>query len=289
MKQRTYIFTAIVVLFCGLLAGQPSDRLNYIETYKDIAITEMHRYGIPASIKLAQGILESGDGKSTLASKGNNHFGIKCHLDWTGKKIYHDDDEKGECFRVYKDPEESFRDHSLFLVERPRYSALFDLDRTDYKGWAKGLKAAGYATNPQYADRLVRLIEDYQLYIFDAFGADKEMIFRHPNKVRYTLVREGEALEDIADRTRVSVKRIIKYNDFTWESQVASGDVIFLQRKRSRPKAKKHVVRAGESMHDVSQEHAVRLQKLYYRNRLNVGEQPNPGDVLHLRWRIKSK
>lgn len=287
MRQINILIFCLHTLFAGVVYGQPTDRLQYIENFKDIAISEMHRYGIPASIKLAQGILESGNGKSRLAVKANNHFGIKCHLDWNGKKIYHDDDEKGECFRVYKNPDESYRDHSLFLVERSRYKALFDLDRTDYKGWAKGLKAAGYATNPKYADLLIKLIEDYQLYVYDAFGAEKEMIFKHPNKVRYTVVGEGEALEDVADRSRVSVKRIIKYNDFTWESQVEPGDVIFLQRKRSRPKAKKHIVRAGETMHDVSQEHAMRLQKLYYRNRMKVGEQPQPGDVLKLRWRTK--
>ncbi len=285
-KIISFVFLAVVAVFTA--SAQPQHRLNYIETYKDIAIQEMNLYGIPASITLAQGILESGDGQSRLATKANNHFGIKCHTDWKGKKIYHDDDEKGECFRVYKNPEESYRDHSLFLVERPRYSDLFKLERTDYKGWARGLKSAGYATNPKYADMLIKLIEDYQLYLYDAFSADKEMIFKHPNKVRYTVVGEGETLEDVADRSRVSIRRIIKFNDFTWESIVEPGDVIFLQRKRSRPKAKKHVVRSGESMHDIAQEHAMRLQKLYYRNRMKVGDQPKSGDVLKLRWRKKS-
>lgn len=284
-KINTFVFLAVVAVFTA--NAQPQHRLDYIETYKDIAIQEMNMYGIPASIKLAQGILESGDGQSRLASKANNHFGIKCHTDWKGKKIYHDDDEKGECFRVYKNPEESYRDHSLFLVERLRYKDLFKLDRTDYKGWAKGLKAAGYATNPSYANLLIKLIEDYQLYIYDTYGSDQDIIFIHPNRVRYTVVRKGEALEEVSDRSRVSVKRIIKYNEFTWETKVEEGDVVFLQRKRNKGKGKSHVVRAGETMHDVAQEHAIRLDKLYSRNRMKVGQQPNAGATLKLRGRKK--
>ncbi|MCH8547099.1 MAG: glucosaminidase domain-containing protein [Cryomorphaceae bacterium] len=285
---RTIItLTLLSVAAVFTLTAQSQHRLEYIETYKDIAIQEMNLYGIPASIKLAQGILESGDGKSRLATKANNHFGIKCHTDWKGKKIYHDDDEKGECFRVYKQPEESYRDHSLFLVERPRYKDLFTLDRSDYKGWAKGLKEAGYATNPKYASLLIKLIEDYQLYIYDSYGSDQDIIFIHPNRVRYTVVRKGESLEGVSDRSRVSVKRIIKYNEFNWETQVEEGDVVFLQRKRNKGKGKAHVVRAGETMHDIAQEHAIRLDKLYGRNRMQVGQQPNAGDTLKLRGRKK--
>jgi flagellum-specific peptidoglycan hydrolase FlgJ len=139
----------------------------YIDKWQAVAVSEMIEFGIPASITLAQGILESGNGQSELAKKSNNHFGIKCHLDWEGEKVYHDDDEDGECFRAYKKAEESFRDHSLFLKDRSRYAFLFEESPTDYKAWAKGLKKAGYATNKQYANRLIELIERYDLHQYD--------------------------------------------------------------------------------------------------------------------------
>lgn len=150
--------------------------ISYIETYKDIAISEMNKYGIPASIKLAQALLESGNGNSRLAREANNHFGIKCAGEWSGGRSFHDDDERNECFRAYRRPEESFADHSQFLL-RKRYENLFQLDRNDYKGWAKGLKSAGYATNPRYAELLIDLIERYELYQYDRpeFGQSKDL------------------------------------------------------------------------------------------------------------------
>jgi flagellum-specific peptidoglycan hydrolase FlgJ len=200
------LFRLLRILTCAFLIlgfqrpvfAQSEVRLAYIERFKDIAIFEMQTHKIPASIKLAQGILESGDGSSRLARDANNHFGIKCHTDWTGKRVYHDDDEKGECFRKYKDPAESYRDHSLFLVERSRYRALFELEITDYKAWAKGLRAAGYATNPKYSDLLIRIIEDYQLYQYDNVFFHRERmsgIFRHPNRVKFTAVEQSETIE----------------------------------------------------------------------------------------------
>ena len=140
---------------------------DYILNYKDVAIDKMRVYGIPASITLAQGILESGSGNSELARKANNHFGIKCHKDWKGKTFHMDDDAKNECFRKYKSPDESYRDHSLFLTTRDRYADLFELDITDYRGWARGLKKAGYATNPKYPQLLIKIIEENRLYEFD--------------------------------------------------------------------------------------------------------------------------
>ena len=139
----------------------------YVKKYAPAATKNMRFFKIPASITLAQGILESGYGEGTLAKKANNHFGIKCHKGWKGKSITHDDDEKDECFRSYKNPLRSYRDHSLFLVDRDRYSSLFTLNRKDYKGWAVGLKAAGYATDPKYADKLISLIERFNLNRFD--------------------------------------------------------------------------------------------------------------------------
>ena len=153
---------ALVLAAVCFIASADSAQEKYIAKYADIAVAEMQRTGVPASITLAQGLLESGAGLSTLATKGNNHFGIKCHNDWTGKRMYHDDDRKGECFRVYKSAEDSFRDHSDFLRYYDRYKSLFDLDPKDYRAWAKGLKKAGYATDPAYAAKLVKTIEDYE-------------------------------------------------------------------------------------------------------------------------------
>ena len=156
--------------------------MDYIEKYKDVAMREMQEHKIPASITLAQGLLESGNGNSELAKKSNNHFGIKCHKDWTGKRTYHDDDEKGECFRVYESPEDSYRDHSVFLKKGQRYAFLFDLEITDYKGWAKGLKKAGYATLPVYANVLIKLIEDYNLTQYDQIVVKGKFKYKKDNK-----------------------------------------------------------------------------------------------------------
>lgn len=156
-----------VIALTTLSADKLSVQEQYVRTYSKVAVSEMYRSGIPASITLAQGLLESGAGKSRLATEGNNHFGIKCHSNWTGDRIYHDDDRKGECFRKYRNASESFRDHSDFLRYKDRYKFLFDLEITDYKGWATGLKKAGYATDPAYSRKLIKIIEDYKLYEYD--------------------------------------------------------------------------------------------------------------------------
>jgi len=166
---RNFIFMIFMLSWNIVVFAQNKSKaaLDYIEKYKDVAMREMQEYKIPASITLAQGLIESGNGNSELAKKSNNHFGIKCHKSWTGKRTYHDDDEKGECFRVYDSPEDSYRDHSIFLSQGQRYAFLFDLKITDYKGWAKGLKKAGYATLPVYANILIKHIEDYNLTQYD--------------------------------------------------------------------------------------------------------------------------
>ena len=164
MKRCLLILFAMLT---GLLALSDTPQNNYISKYSSIAVSEMQRSGVPASITLAQGILESRSGLSSLAADGNNHFGIKCHRNWKGKTMKVNDDAPNECFRVYKTAEESFRDHSDFLRYQDRYKDLFELKPTDYKGWAKGLKKAGYATDPKYAEKLIKIIEDYQLYRFD--------------------------------------------------------------------------------------------------------------------------
>ena len=168
--MKKTLFAILVVLLSALCMADTPQR-SYIEKYSDLAVEEMYRAGVPASITLAQGLLESGNGLSELAVKGNNHFGIKCHNTWTGAKVYHDDDRKGECFRKYDNPEESFRDHSDFLRYRDRYKFLFDYEPTDYKSWAYGLKAAGYATDPKYPEKLIRLIEEHELYLYDTMQA----------------------------------------------------------------------------------------------------------------------
>lgn len=186
--------------------------IAYIELYYPIAQKEMKYFGIPASITLAQGILESGMGYGRLATDANNHFGIKCHRDWNGKRIYHDDDEEGECFRVYKDPENSFRDHSLFLRDRSRYAFLFDIKTNHYRAWAKGLKKAGYATDPKYPDKLISLVERFDLTRFD----EKNKITQNQKKKSKIktihTVKKGDTLYSVSKKYNVTVDQIIKLN-----------------------------------------------------------------------------
>lgn len=188
---------------------------QYIETYKDISMVEMQRYKIPASITLAQAILESGSGQGRLARYGNNHFGIKCHLGWEGKTISHDDDEKGECFRRYKHPNESFEDHSIFIANRSRYAFLFELAPDDYKGWAYGLKKAGYATDPKYPQKLISLIHKYQLHQYDeqVLGIKKDKKQSPNSKTKYYIVKSGDTLYKISREQNVSIERIIQLNN----------------------------------------------------------------------------
>ena len=182
MKKIYFIFYS----FLAISSDAQNKTEAYIEKYSQIAVDEMHRYNIPASITLAQGILESGNGESLLATKGNNHFGIKCHDDWNGKTIIKDDDEKGECFRKYSKVADSYKDQSLFLIERERYNSLFLLSPTDYKAWAEGLKKAGYATNSKYSTLLINLIEKYNLSRFDNGSAQqKKLFFAHSYGLPY--------------------------------------------------------------------------------------------------------
>jgi len=212
---------------------------EYIERYKDIAMEEMERYGIPASIKLAQALLESANGNSALAREANNHFGIKCTPEWLGKKTYQDDDRRDDCFRVYNRAEDSFKDHSQFLL-RKRYEALFQLDKDDYKGWAKGLKAAGYATNPRYADMLIELIERYKLYQYDRPESQPEKIEREavvqteivenkpeeaqvaetkaPVRIDIHEVKQGDTLAAIAREHGMSTRELMDLNGLKTES-----------------------------------------------------------------------
>ena len=194
--------------------------LEYIDSYKDIAKDNMVKNGIPASITLGQAILESGAGTGPLSAQANNHFGIKCHKEWNGPSIKYTDDEEDECFRKYSHPSESFRDHSYFLTSRPRYSELFKLDKDDYKKWAKGLKAAGYATDPKYPDKLISLIERYDLQRFDAEVLGKDFVSTSKSQVafqdssKYT-VTKGDTLYSISKRFNITIEELKKKNKLT--------------------------------------------------------------------------
>ena len=188
VTRITEIFIFILISINSFSQIEKKSRADYIIAYSDDAIYQMSKYKIPASITLAQGILESGNGNSYLSINGKNHFGIKCHNDWNGKKIFLDDDKKNECFRSYKTVNESYEDHSLFLTKYSRYKFLFDLKITDYKGWAKGLKKAGYATNPKYPDLLIKIIEENKLSSYDKQSNSKAIT--HPTKTQVILIHE---------------------------------------------------------------------------------------------------
>ena len=275
---------------------------QYIDQYKDIAIEEMRRWKIPASITLAQGLFESGAGQSELARKGNNHFGIKCN-GWEGRKVYHDDDARNECFRAYNSPYESFEDHSRFLVKGQRYRSLFSLKTTDYKGWARGLKAAGYATNPQYADKLIEIIQLYKLYEYDkAKTVDRFMVEHtknhnvggaalHPikifNKNYYLVARRGDTFKSIGEEIGISYKKIAKYNERSKNDRLTEGEVIWLKKKQKKApkdyKGRLHYVRQGESMYSIAQSYGIRLKSLYKLNRMSPDDDLRIGQGLKLR------
>lgn len=305
--NKLYLLISLFVLSVIAIA-QPAEkrmtREEYIETYKDEAIKEMHRSKIPASITLAQGILESGDGNSPLAVYGKNHFGIKCHNTWNGKTMHLDDDAKNECFRKYNDVYESYRDHSEFLTTRGRYSFLFDLKITDYKGWAKGLKKAGYATNPKYPDLLIKLIEDHQLYQYDSYAkvppkklkknrsskplavVSHNRTIKLHNNIKYIRAKEGDTFYKITQDFDMNLWQIFKYNDLNKTDILKVGDIIYLQPKRNKAPEKYHIVKEGETMRDISQLYGIKLKKLYKKNNLIMGTQPNVGDKISLRKKI---
>ena len=303
MRKRLF---SLLLLLTGLSASAQmkwNERYQqYIDQYKDIAIEQMKRWRIPASITLAQGIFESGAGQSELTRRSNNHFGIKCH-GWTGRTVYKDDDAANECFRAYDSAFDSFEDHSRFLASGQRYRSLFSLSTTDYKGWARGLKAAGYATNPQYAQRLIDLIQLYKLYEYDkARGYDKFMTEHtkdhgvngqplHPikiyNKNYYLYARRGDTFRAIGEEIGISYKKIAKYNERDRDDRLEEGEIVWLKKKQKRaPKEYKdylHYVRQGESMYSIAQSYGIRLKSLYKMNRLKPDDDIRVGDSLRLR------
>lgn len=287
----------VISLLCTLSAAAKTSPRNaayeaYIKEYREIAMREMRRHKIPASITLAQGLLESGAGRNTLSRKANNHFGIKCANDWHGRRIYHDDDARGECFRSYRSAADSYEDHSKFL-HRDRYASLFKLKITDYKGWARGLKACGYATDPAYATKLIRLIEDYDLDRYDRlvvasgsrslYMGDYDL-FRH-NGLVYTIAQPGDDVKSLAKEFGVKARRLRKYNDLPDDYSFRPGELVYLCRKNRRADKEHttHVVREGDSWHSISQQYGIRLASLIKRNPRPDGDRLRQGDRLRLR------
>jgi LysM repeat protein len=306
----------------GLQAQRNSDVIDYINTYKEIAIREMQRSGIPASITLAQGIHESMAGKSDLVQRSNNHFGIKCRAEWKGEKVYHDDDARGECFRSYTKAEESYVDHTDFLRKGTRYAFLFEFDPTEYSQWAYGLKKAGYATNPKYPQILIKYIEDYNLqqYTLIAMGklspkdeilagggkpvsisngvAIREINFPpaakpvvdYPigefkiNNTKVTFVKAGTSLLGIAKQYDISLKHLLDFNEMEEEEGdvLAQDQLVFLQRKRKSGETEFHEVKPGETLYDICQTEGIRLESLIGYNYLQDQPQPAVGEKLYL-------
>jgi LysM repeat protein len=301
-----YRFLFVMVLLAGsqLAFAQPAEykmtRDEYVEKYKDDAIKEMLVHGVPASITLAQGMLESGNGNSALAVYANNHFGIKCHENWTGMTYTADDDELNECFRKYNSVLESYADHSEFLRSRDRYAFLFELQITDYRGWAKGLANAGYATDPNYASKLIEIIEMYKLYRFDRMVIMPEKpttvdphqppitkpnsaVVLTNNDVKYVLARPGDTYFKLAKELDMGLWQLYKYNETGKNGVLKTGDIVYLQPKRRKASVEYHTVMKGETMYLISQKYGIRLKHLYKKNRMNPGEEPKPGDILYLR------
>ncbi|MBO4499664.1 MAG: glucosaminidase domain-containing protein [Bacteroidaceae bacterium] len=292
-----------LILIALTLSVAPLSRLNaqkrngaylsYIDQYKKEAVRQMNKYKIPASITLAQGLLESDAGRSMLAVEGNNHFGIKCHSDWTGRKVYYDDDSRGECFRKYKSALASYEDHSLFLVNGSRYASLFDLRQTDYKGWARGLKKAGYATNPQYAEKLISIIELYDLNKFDRPGggvsSSSELGSVHQpylsNGLLYVVLGPDESLKDIAREFNTTRCRLRRYNEMSRKFIPLEGSVIYLERKKCRASKDytAHTVGQDDSLWSISQLYGVRTRCLIRKNHLDTDKPISVGMTLRIR------
>ena len=297
-NMNTSIFTVLTCLSLSvkpLLAAKSAPE-SYVDTWSSTAVQQMLAHKIPASITLAQGILESGAGRSLLATEGNNHFGIKCH-DWQGERMYKDDDKKNECFRVYPSADMSFEDHSAFLSKRGRYAPLFDLDVEDYKSWARGLKKAGYATNPQYANRLIDIIEKYDLPQYDKVDllasnvitngepqtvaiektnrvevvqiSTSHQVLKANDRVKYVVAKEGDTYYRISKEFGLGLWQLYRYNDVSkHKDMLEPGDRVYIQPKANRVKSKNNhrVETQMESLISISQLYGVKLKTLKKRN-----------------------
>ncbi|MCL2511964.1 MAG: glucosaminidase domain-containing protein [Bacteroidales bacterium] len=315
---------SLVFLFSTAYGQYKMNREEYIALYKDVAISKMREYKIPASITLAQGILESGCGGSVLAVEANNHFGIKCHKEWTGKRFYYDDDEKDECFRVYDHAEGSYHDHSLFLTTRDRYNQLFTLKITDYEAWAHGLKSAGYATNPQYAHLLIKIIEEQQLYLYDKMALDKtyavvlqpdntstststatpyipKTILPEPRKIK--TAPDGRAVYEnngiqlvyagkndnyrrIAKDIGTSASKLSKFNEKSKKQPLKAGEMVYLEKKKKKGVVTHYFVQPEETLLDIAQKTGMTTKALISKNRITATTVPEAGSML---WLEKKK
>jgi LysM repeat protein len=309
-----YFSTLLLYIAFTTATFAQMSRQEYIQRWQLLAIEEMNRSGIPASITMAQGCLESGNGNSELSKKSNNHFGIKCKKGWAGKKVYYDDDHKNECFRKYNTVEQSYADHTNFLLSNPRYASLFELKPTDYKGWAKGLKKAGYATAHDYDDRLIRIIEENKLYRLDKkisyeevtkfeqqsvgrsglsnsltinpYNAHKVEQF---NKLKAIIVKPGDTYEMLAQEFNMNDWELYKFNDQRAGYRPVPNEVVYIQPKKNKASRKNltHRVVQGENMHYISQMYGVKLKPLYKRNGMKAGQQPKAGQLIYLRKKKK--
>ncbi|MFZ4401229.1 MAG: glucosaminidase domain-containing protein [Bacteroidales bacterium] len=315
LKRILYLFFACS--FSGIYAQNERKQITvqeYIEIYKSVAIQNMKNFRIPASITLAQGILESANGNSDLAINANNHFGIKCTSDWQGRTYLKDDDKKDDCFRVYNEALESYKDHSGFLTSRQRYSNLFLLPKTDYKAWAQGLKDAGYATNPKYPQLLIKIIEDNKLYELDSayqplnydkrtdnikiistdtedfeevnIGNNNRKVFIN-NNIKFTKVKKGDTFYKIAIDFEMKTGELYRYNDFPTDYVLKETEKVYLQPKRRKGCAEFHIVKAGETMLSISQQYGIKLKHLYRKNRMEENMPAQIGDKLWLRKKKK--
>ncbi len=305
MKQFFTCFSIAFMLVSAVFGqSKQSVQWRYIENYKDMAIDQMRRYNIPASITLAQALIESGAGQSRLAREAHNHFGIKVGMNWTGPYIVMSDDRPDDRFRKYRTDDESYEDHSRFLHNNQRYRSLFKLQQTDYRGWAHGLKRCGYATNPRYPDMLIGTIQRYNLQQFDSYAKgryharnstnvsneidffERHIVYRI-NKTYMIMAITGDTWETIARETGVSKRRLLKYNERPKDSKLAAGDIIYLEKKKTKAdksmKGIPHVVQAGESLYDIAQHYAIRLKNIYSLNGLQPDYVPSPGDLIWLR------
>ncbi len=296
-RDRLIIFTIIILAFSGVtpLYAAPDYYRDYIDRYADIAVAEQRAHGIPASITLAQGLLESAAGRSTLATKGNNHFGIKCHSTWTGDTLLRNDDAANECFRVYSSAAESYADHSRFLLGK-RYRPLFDFDITDYTSWAHGLKRCGYATDPNYASRLITIIERYNLYLYDSpEGRNTEEIadlihnvLRSSHKVKksrglhYVVAFPGDTYATIAKEFGLNLKKLLALNDVTKDREIKPWQEVYLVEKLDVPPegVKSATIGDDESIHSIAQRFGMRLETIL---ELNPKAKDRPGTRLKLK------
>ncbi len=317
----------IMLMPAGLLSAQSPDQINkYINTYKLLAIAEMQRSGIPASIILAQGIHETQAGTSDLVIASNNHFGIKCKENWSGPVAYHDDDARGECFRSYAAAQDSYRDHSDFLSQSPRYAFLFRINPEDYESWAYGLKKAGYATNIKYSQILIKLIQDYDLqkYSLIAMGklpperTDSVALARESNRetiegfydstlqkatpsasypdgpftinaTKVIYVKSGVSLLSLSNQYTIPLARLIEFNELKQEDVLNNDQLIFLQRKRKIGSTPFHIVQPGETIYNICQTEGIRYENILVLNRLETGEEPAPGEKIYLQSMVNTK